>query len=1085
MSLLDRFRQPRWKHPDRAVRASAVEELGDEEQDVLRAIAREDEDAAIRRRATARLDDPALLAEIARTDTSQEVRDEARALLLDLALDEQDPARAEAALAAIDDERDLAILVKQATSEALGLSAVGRLSSERILASTARHAAHRAVRLAALERVQDSGERLAVATKSEHKDVALAALMGVTDPEQLEQVAARARNKLVARRARALLRAQAPTPNAELPEEPMPDADEICARLEGASAATDPRLVAYRLDEAEALWAEQDDAVRQAPEPAARFEAARQSARRHLEVLESERRAREEARSRHEAVLIPLCERIEGVEGEDIPEALAAAAEAWSAQDHTTVDPELTGRFERAVQSAEARHRRWRDERERVIALEALATKAEATVELPDLADAHAQWADVLKGWTALGRPVTGGPVTGGPITAGPVTAGPVTDAASPDASTDETLVAESGTGAFLGASLGASLVARFRAAEGRLAARAAEAREAQARERRQRLEQLSALCSRLEALVERHDLTLKDADQAWRDARTAADDIGNLPSRQDHLHMAGRLRAVQTTLFAKLQEIREVDDWKRWANAGVQEEICQQVEALREVEDVLEVAPKLRDLRQQWKQVSSGPRGEEGSVLWQRFRTAVDQAQVRCDAYFAQRAVEEADRVHQKQTLCERAEALTDSTDWLRTAEELKQLQLQWQSIGSLRGEQARELAARFRSACDRFFTRRKEDLTQRKALWSANQAKKEALIQQAEAIADTTDWAKGLETLKRLQIEWKAVGPVKRQKSEALWKRFRTVCDRFFDRYKNRHQIEIEAAKDAREQLISELEALLPAPAAEPSAVHDATPAPHEGEVLTANDPTANDPTANDTGSPQASEAARPDAGGADPEGPPPVDVRERVESIWRRWRTAPLVPSGLHAVLEDRFAVPYGRLIDLHPAMFRHTSLDPNENLRQMGELCGQVEGLLSQLGMQSLENRPTVALASLLKEALASNTIAGRVDDQARRRTALDTVRASQAMWRTLGPAPGEQGRLLTARFNRACRRFFDQQGGGSRKKVSSPSRPQGNGRNKSAAATGGPPPRREAATDFAASMEPPPPSAERKQSSSDR
>ncbi|MGH9162440.1 MAG: DUF349 domain-containing protein, partial [Vicinamibacteraceae bacterium] len=640
---------------------------------------------------------------------------------------------------------------------------------------------------------------------------------------------------------------------------------------------------------------------------------------------------------------------------------------------------------------------------------------------------------------------------------------GTAKEATASDASTDDTLAAESAT---------APLVARFRAAEARLVARAEEAREAQARERRERLEELSALCARLEALVERGDLTLKDADQAWRDARTAADDIGSLPTRQDHIQTAGRLRAVQTTLFAKLQEIREVDDWKRWANAGVQEEICQQVEALQHIEDILEVAPKLRDLRQQWKQVSTGPRGEEGSALWQRFRTAVDQAQARCDGYFAQRAVEEADRVRQKQALCERAEALTDSTDWLRTAEELKQLQLQWQSIGSLRGEQARELAARFRSACDRFFTRRKEDLTQRKAVWSANQAKKEALIQQAEEVADTTDWAKGLETLKRLQMEWKAVGPVKRQKSEALWKRFRAVCDRFFDRYKNRHQIEIEAAKNTRDELIGELEALLPPPAPARPETPDADAPAAEGELTAANDAEPPQPT-------DATPAAGDDADSGTP--PASVDIRERIQSIWARWRTAPVLPSALYAELEDRFAAVYTRLVEAHGATLRHTSLDPNENLRKMTELSRQVEGVLSQWGMQSLENAPPVALASLLKEALASNTIAGRVDDQTRRRTALDTVRTAQALWRALGPAPGEQGRLLTASFNRACRRFFDQQGGGPRKRGSGAARPQGNGRNKSTAV----PPRTPASSDFAGPMESPAPSAERKQSSSDR
>jgi len=55
MGFLDRFKaQPKWKHPDSAVRAAAVEALADEEQDLLRGIAVEDPDPAVRRTALAR-----------------------------------------------------------------------------------------------------------------------------------------------------------------------------------------------------------------------------------------------------------------------------------------------------------------------------------------------------------------------------------------------------------------------------------------------------------------------------------------------------------------------------------------------------------------------------------------------------------------------------------------------------------------------------------------------------------------------------------------------------------------------------------------------------------------------------------------------------------------------------------------------------------------------------------------------------------------------------------------------------------------------------------------------------------------------
>src|SRR5690606_16833591 len=147
--------------------------------------------------------------------------------------------------------------------------------------------------------------------------------------------------------------------------------------------------------------------------------------------------------------------------------------------------------------------------------------------------------------------------------------------------------------------------------------------------------------------------------------------------------------------------------------------------------------------------------------------KAAVDAAQTRVDGYFAQRALEEAANAAQKLALVEQAEALASSTDWLKTADTLRALQQQWNAIGPAPRDEAKKLNARFRRACDEFFTRRKADLQQRKEVWQANQAAKEALIAEAEQLAESSDWEAAVERIKQLQAEWKATGPVKRQKS------------------------------------------------------------------------------------------------------------------------------------------------------------------------------------------------------------------------------------------------------------------------------------------------------------------------------
>ncbi|MGH9348782.1 MAG: hypothetical protein ACRD26_16110, partial [Vicinamibacterales bacterium] len=99
MGLLEKLRpQPRWKHGDPSVRAAAVYELGPEDVDALRALAREDADARVRRAAVSRVDDAAILGEIGRTDPDEEVRAEAIRGLAGLAIETTEVAAASAVL---------------------------------------------------------------------------------------------------------------------------------------------------------------------------------------------------------------------------------------------------------------------------------------------------------------------------------------------------------------------------------------------------------------------------------------------------------------------------------------------------------------------------------------------------------------------------------------------------------------------------------------------------------------------------------------------------------------------------------------------------------------------------------------------------------------------------------------------------------------------------------------------------------------------------------------------------------------------------------------------------------------------------
>jgi hypothetical protein len=91
--------------------------------------------------------------------------------------------------------------------------------------------------------------------------------------------------------------------------------------------------------------------------------------------------------------------------------------------------------------------------------------------------------------------------------------------------------------------------------------------------------------------------------------------------------------------------------------------------------------------------------------------------------------------------------------------------------------------------------------------------------------------------------------------------------------------------------------------------------------------------------------------------------------------------------------------------------------------MEKLIAKVEGFVKDTAAAAPASS-SQALADMLREALASNTIGGRAGEESKWRAMAEDVRQAQASWSRLGPVPGEAGRQLGDRFHRACSRFFD-------------------------------------------------------------
>ncbi len=956
MSFLDRFKpQPKYRNPDPAIRLSGVAELPDDAEHwgVIAELAASDEDVRVRRAAIARINVPGYLARLSRTERDETLRRELGDKLVAIA---NAPAGSDtdaaAALDGVSDQKQFGAIAKSSPHESVRTAALAKIQDGKLLGSIARHAEDPRVAAAAAARVSDPAELLAVAAKTDHKDAGVSALERALEAtadgskrELLEGIAARAKSKAVVKRARSLVQEmdEAEAARKAAQEEHRKRLNLVLARVESIAPAASGAQA--QLDAAEAEWLGLADGADQ--EITERFCAKLADARAAIDAharAEAERLAEEAHAAERRAAFLSICERVESLRGEDAPDALDKARAEWegmpgaSAQERE--DASLRSRFDEACRRALERHQN-RQEIERV----------------------HARLAELSLEAERLSQAAEDAPESQGALHA--------------VSAEWQVLLARADV-----ESLDPAVSARFGEADARVKQRADEKRAAAERTLKQQVQRVEQLLERITARAAAEDLALREADRGVRDLKSAIDAPPAIPSREQHA-LVERLKAAMALMAPRLHELREMDEWKRFANAAVQEELIAKAEALHtkynigstdesKPEDVEKAAHELHELQERWKQVAEAPRAQ-AQALWHRYRQAADPIQAKAREFFAHRAEERTVNLKLKIALVERAEALSDSTDWIKTADELKKLQAEWQQVGPIPRQDTKATWKRFRDACDKFFTRRNADLNERKETWAANLAKKDALCVRAETLAASREWERAASEIRRLQAEWKTIGPVRRTKSEAIWNRFRAACDTFFERYKRRDEIEIEAKQADREGLVAELEALVPQPSED----------------------------------------------GAVP--PSPADLLERVRSLRSRWnQTTPVVRQGADP-LSARFVEALERLMAAIPDAFKGTELDADASRQKMEKLCTRVEGFL-------VEGTPTSsgsqALADMLREALASNTIGGRAGEESKWRAMSDDVRQAQASWSRLGPVPGEAGRQLTERFHRACNKFFD-------------------------------------------------------------
>lgn len=234
--------------------------------------------------------------------------------------------------------------------------------------------------------------------------------------------------------------------------------------------------------------------------------------------------------------------------------------------------------------------------------------------------------------------------------------------------------------------------------------------------------------------------------------------------------------------------EAREYDFKK---NLEIKTKICEAAEKLGSEEDVISAFHQLQKLHQEFRE--TGPVAKElREEIWARFKAASTIINKRHQQHFEELRAKEEDNLTKKTALCEKIEEIAKAEiktagEWEKKTKEIIAIQAEWKTIGFAPQKMNVKIFERFRAACDDFFSKKAEYFKNMKQQFAENADKKRALIEQAKALQDSTEWKSTSDKLIALQKEWKTIGMVPKKLGDKLWNEFLTACNHFFEARNN----------------------------------------------------------------------------------------------------------------------------------------------------------------------------------------------------------------------------------------------------------------------------------------------------------
>ncbi|MBP6312333.1 MAG: DUF349 domain-containing protein [Flavobacteriales bacterium] len=339
--------------------------------------------------------------------------------------------------------------------------------------------------------------------------------------------------------------------------------------------------------------------------------------------------------------------------------------------------------------------------------------------------------------------------------------------------------------------------------------------RRKKAKEEAENLKEKHAVMEELKAMISGEE-NIGTAFQRFSDLQEKWKTIGPVP-QQAYRDLQADYSHLLDEFFYHIRIYKELRDHDLRKNTVLKQALISDMISLGEKDNIKELETQVKDYQDKWHQVGPVVREEWEAIrdgFWNATRVVYDKVH---EHYKARRAEHDAN-LQAKQHLVERVLAIAEQTkdvgskEWKALTDQVLEAQNAWKAVGFATKKDNERIWKEFRNACNTFFDAKKAHYDQIREQFKEAKDKKVALLEQALALKDSTEWRQTADKLKALQSQWKAAGNAGLRDENKLWAKFRDACDGFFSARKSAYaKIDEEQAENVKqkEKLLKEIEA------------------------------------------------------------------------------------------------------------------------------------------------------------------------------------------------------------------------------------------------------------------------------------